>query len=123
MVQRSSYAGRTEDRGDRVQFLIDANHRDGAVRLRLRGELDLAAVPRLSAAIEDALAVPAPCGLVLDLGEVTFLDCATLGALMQGRAMALDRGRPYQVTGARGLPRRVMELTGLLAVLDGGEPG
>lgn len=105
-----------------MRFVIDASHRDGVVRLRLHGEFDLAAVPALNAAIDDALATPAPRGLVLDLHEVTLLDCATLGALLRGRLIAVDRGVPYRAIGARGMPRRVMELTGILAVLDNQDP-
>jgi anti-anti-sigma factor len=101
-----------------MRFVIEVSHREGAVRLRLRGEFDLAAVRALNAAIDNAFAAPAPRGIVLNLHEVTFLDCAALGALLRGRTVAVGRGLPYRATGARGMPRRVMELTGTLAALE-----
>jgi anti-anti-sigma factor len=99
-------------------FGIDASNREGVVRLRLRGEFDLAAVAALSAAIDDGLAAAPTRGLVLDVHEVTFLDCATLGVLMRGHLVAAKQGLPYEAVGARGLPRSVMEMTGILAVLE-----
>jgi anti-sigma B factor antagonist len=104
-----------------MQYLIHGSDREGVVWLRLRGEFDLATVAPLNAAIDDALT--APRGLVVDLHGVTFLDCATVGVLMRGRNLALDRGLSYRTVGAHGIPRWVMELTGVLAVLDGQQAG
>jgi anti-sigma B factor antagonist len=53
-------------------------HRDGdAVVLRLRGELDIATVPRLEEAVDAALA-GAPGELTIDLRPLGFLDSSGL---------------------------------------------
>jgi anti-sigma B factor antagonist len=65
-------------------------HRDGeAVVLRLRGELDIATVPRLEDALEAALA-DAPQELKIDLRPLGFLDSSGLRQfiLLADRAQA-----------------------------------
>lgn len=53
-------------------------HRDGdAVVMKLRGELDIATVPRLEEAVEAALA-DAPVELTIDLRPLGFMDSSGL---------------------------------------------
>jgi anti-sigma B factor antagonist len=49
--------------------------------IALRGELDVATIPAFSAALDDARAKSARCVLV-DLGEVTFIDSTALMRLL-----------------------------------------
>lgn len=67
-------------------------HRDGdAVVMRLRGELDIATVPRLEEAVNEALA-DAPAELTIDLRPLGFLDSSGLRQfiLLADRAEAED---------------------------------
>jgi anti-sigma B factor antagonist len=100
-----------------VVFEVDAWADDDAVRVLLRGELDLAAVPGLRAAMHEAVSTAAKRTVTVDLREVTFLDCAALGELVRGRNLALQRGLRYRVVLASGLPLQVMAMTGTLPVL------
>jgi anti-sigma B factor antagonist len=61
-------------------FSIKADLVDGSAVITLAGEIDLAAAP----AVCDTVAVVAAAdhGVVIDASEVTFLDCAGLGALL-----------------------------------------
>lgn len=79
--------------------------------LSVSGELDLATAPRLRDQVAYVAATPAG-NVVLDLTEVTFMDCTALGVLVQARVTLGDR------LWLRGLPRpvlRLLALTGLEA--------
>ncbi|MDL2074923.1 STAS domain-containing protein [Streptomyces sp. GXMU-J15] len=83
----------------------------------LRGELDLLAAPSLTARLDALTARPVP-DLVLDLRDVTFIDCTGLGVLCRARARALARhGRLRLVSDS---PRllRLLRATGLLGVFE-----
>lgn len=59
-----------------MSFQVEASRRDGTTVLSVRGELDIATAPQVSAAIDGA-AGP----LVIDLTETTFLDSTGLRTL------------------------------------------
>ena len=100
--------------GDEHPVLEIIEVRDaGRVRVRLRGELDLASAPVLSEALR---------GLrerrelvLLDLDELEFIDMSGLRAVMAGAEEASRDGGGFAVT--RGSPQ-VRRLMGLVA-LDG----
>lgn len=92
-----------------LTWLVD--DRDGVVRLRLAGVLDLATELCLPLAADEALAHPAPA-LVLDLSGVEFCDARGLSALLLFRRQVQDAGAAVTFVGARPLVRRVFELVG-----------
>jgi anti-anti-sigma factor len=61
------------ERLESVQFEVQRATVHGRPSLRVRGELDVATVPRLTEAVTDVLE-SAPAALVVDLSETTFLD-------------------------------------------------
>ena len=74
------------------------------------GDLDLACVPLL----HDLLArVRRGSDLVIDLGGVTFIDCAGLGALVTAHRRTQARGGTLRVAHVPPQVRRVLELTGV----------
>jgi anti-anti-sigma factor len=83
---------------------------DGEVLLHIAGEVDLASAQvfraGLTAAIEDAGGA-----VVLDLGQVTFMDSAGIEQLVKAREEA--RGR-LRVCALHPSVRRVLEMTALL---------
>jgi anti-anti-sigma factor len=78
-----------------VQFahpsIVVTRDRPGVTVLGLRGEHDQYSAPQLSKAIADELA--AGKAVVVDLGDATFVDSTSAGALLVGnqRAVAADR--------------------------------
>ncbi|MEH1130645.1 STAS domain-containing protein [Micromonospora sp. CPCC 206061] len=90
----------------------------GGVRLAIAGEVDLSTARALRAAIQDVLCDERVTELVVDLGQVTFLDCAGIGALVAGYNTAVTRGRSYAVINPRRHVRRVLNITGVLAALS-----
>jgi anti-anti-sigma factor len=99
-------------------FSLTRRDRAGrGVTLTAGGEVDLCCAGVLCAAIQDALRTPHPVDVVVDLGRVTFLDCAGIGALVAGRNTAARRGRSYRVVNLQPPVRHVLDLTGVLTAL------
>jgi anti-sigma B factor antagonist len=80
--------------------------------LRLFGDFDLAARDPLRDTLLRAVNAGSP--VVVDLGEVDFLDSEALGALVVGYRAAGAAGLDFHVVEARGGVRRVLEMTRLL---------
>jgi anti-sigma B factor antagonist len=88
-------------------FAVDVARRDGAIHVVLEGELDVASLPRLEAALPDPAAGEL---LVIDLRALEFMDSSGIHVLMaldvasreQGWSLAVVRG-PRDV-------QRVLEL-------------
>ncbi|MDW8804553.1 STAS domain-containing protein [Streptomyces scabiei] len=90
---------------------------DGSTVLTLHGELDLLAVPALSAALDALTAVPRP-DVVVDLRPVSFVDCSGLGVLCRAYNRTRARkGRLRLVTRGSAF-RRLLRCTGLTGVFD-----
>ena len=88
--------------------------RTGGLVVRLAGELDLYNVGEVSVALAQA-ANQAPERLVVDLGEVDFVDSTALAALVEAR-----RGLATQLLLAAPGPdvRRALEVSGLAGHFD-----
>jgi anti-anti-sigma factor len=76
--------------------------------LALRGELDLAAAPKLRACIDE---VPGGNALVLDFSEATFIDSAVLKELLRARAELAARDVGLVLAGVPPPVRRLLDLT------------
>jgi anti-sigma B factor antagonist len=87
------------------------------VRLKLGGECDAATLEQLNDALQEAIAQQRN-EVVVDLGEVTFIDSLSLAALTIAAKQVRGSGRSFSVTRAT-MPdvRRVFEITGLATYL------
>jgi anti-sigma B factor antagonist len=85
--------------------------------VRLAGELDLATVGELAAPLQD-LMTRTPQPLVLDLGELQFMDSSGVAVLIR----LANHFRQLETRGARPAVRRVIEVLGL-SVRVGLQPG
>lgn len=79
---------------------------------RVSGELDVATAPRLREQLLAAIAADGP-QLVLDLGDVAFLDSTGLGVVVGVLKRARTLGGDLLVAGASPAVRRVFEITAL----------
>ena len=84
---------------------------DGTVTVTIRGELDLATAPALSACLAQALERQ-PRLIVFDLAGVGFMDCAS-AHLIIGAARALPGRPPAVLRHPVFAVRRVLSVTGL----------
>jgi len=84
----------------------------------LAGEVDLATSSALRAAIWDVLHDERVTALIVDLGQVTFVDCAGISALVAGHHTAATQKKCYAVVNARRQVLRILDITGVLGTLS-----
>jgi anti-sigma B factor antagonist len=88
---------------------------DGAhVLVTLRGELDIANAADLRAVLSEAVARNPH--VIADLSDLTFIDCASLGALVRARTRAREAGGDLVLAAAHGRVQRVLALPCLAGV-------
>lgn len=90
----------------------------GAVRLAVAGQVDLATCEHLRTAIQDSLTEAHITELIVDLDQVSFLDSTGIRALIEGSKLATDRGVRYLVTNPRKIVHQVLDITGVLPILN-----
>jgi anti-sigma B factor antagonist len=84
---------------------------DDAAVVRLVGELDLYNAPVLREALT-AIVAEAPARLVIDLGEVTFVDSTALGVLIETRSKLPDT-RGFMLASPGVETKRALQVSGL----------
>lgn len=81
-------------------------------RLRVTGELDTAAAPRLIRSLRQARQGASPARVLVDLSGVTFIDCSGLTALLTAVRNARREGYELEVDEPVSLPvQRMIEMT------------
>jgi anti-sigma B factor antagonist len=104
-------------------FEIDASLTAGKYVISLKGELDLNGSPQLEAALLEAERSHAK-QIVVDLGELTFVDSSGLAVLVHAAGRSATNGDQLRITPGRGHVARVLRMTRLDTVLPLlGEPG
>ena len=91
-------------------------YQDGIAVLKVGGDVDLATVSALEAAIDEAL-IPKPTGLVIDLSEVGFLASAGLQALVATHTNVSPSAH-FAVVANSASTSRPIQLTGLDQIFD-----
>lgn len=102
-----------------------SRHDDGVLTIKLDGELDLAAVPELQAAVADTFGDREPL-IVLDLGDVGFIDSTGLRLLLGIRGATTERGGRLLLARASDAVRKLLHITGLVErfeYVEGAPPG
>ena len=90
---------------------------DGRHVVHLDGELDVAALPPLNAALNRL--VGNAQSIVIDVEKVTFIDSSGLRDLLAWRRRCNEDGIDFTVTPGTPPVRRLFEVTGLLDRLPG----
>jgi anti-anti-sigma factor len=86
---------------------------DGAVVVRLAGELDMSTAAELRRRLLRVVKSTAAPTIVLDLSDVSFIDAHCAGLIETTWADARCRGRQLRVDGLHGIPARVFNVLGL----------
>lgn len=109
--------GTAESHVDSAQYVSVLLHSTPAATLiQVSGELDLGSVHHLEDCLTRALADGDGQPIHVDLGEVSFIDCAGFEPLTRA-ASGLQNGRVLTITSASSRVRRLMELMGDVGVL------
>lgn len=95
---------------------------DGLVRLALRGELDLSTVSQVEEELRRVEAAE-PELVVLDLGELSFLDSTGLRLIVTADQRARENGRRLAIVKGPESVQRVFAITRLDERLEMLEPG
>lgn len=82
------------------------------IEITLRGEADLTCVPALREVVGETAASDVRC-VVVNLDQLTFLDAATLGWLVETRKRLCGAGAKMQVGCHTDLGRQLLTVTGL----------
>lgn len=101
----------TDLTGLNEQPVAQIERRGAATIVHLSGELDLYNAPEVRAALLEACA-EAPERLVVDLGEVAFVDSTVLGVLVEARTKLANR-RSFLLAAAGREPHRALRISGL----------
>jgi anti-anti-sigma factor len=88
----------------------------GTACLALHGELDLASAPALESSLLE-IEQQVPSRLVIDLGDLQFLDSTGLRLLLQANSRAEQRGSELVLRPGNAAVQRVFDVTGALDVL------
>jgi anti-sigma B factor antagonist len=110
----------------RQQLALDAREAEGGRRtLALTGELDIASVEALQAAIE-RMCSDTTTSITLDLRGLTFIDSTGLAAIVLASKLCDTNGYEFALIRGASSTQRLFELTGLIDVLpfrDGADDG
>ncbi len=103
-------------------FTVDRSAVSGRPALRVRGELDIATVPRLAESVDAELSTR-PRSLVIDLSDTTFMDSSGARQLVRAAKQAAAAGTALQVVCPRGnkavrLVIDLLELQRLVPVVE-----
>lgn len=98
-----------------AQF-VQSSLADGLTVVRVVGEVDLAVVEDLRAAVRPCFSVSD--AVEVNLSAVEFIDSSGLGALVQLMKEAERQDVSFTLTGVRPSTYRLFELTGLTSVFD-----
>ena len=93
--------------------------RDGVLRVRVTGEIDLAVVDGLETAIVEAVTTAGVSGVVVDLAEVTFCDSSGIAVFDRAYFLAERHGVNFELVEVQPAVRRILEITGVWDNLTG----
>jgi anti-sigma B factor antagonist len=97
--------------GGRVDPVAGVDRRDGNVVVRLAGELDLYNAHHVRETLV-ACSDENPQRLVVDLGEVQFIDSTALGVLVEARSRMTNK-QAFVLAAPGAEARRALEVSGL----------
>jgi anti-sigma B factor antagonist len=103
------------------RFKLVSRRVDESLELAIAGELDMAATFKLEPELDRLLDAPDLRRLECDLAGVSFVDSSGLGLLLALRERAQDRGIAMTVVSTSTHLQRILDVSGIGAVLTAGE--
>jgi anti-anti-sigma factor len=109
-MSSESVAPRDQAAGSKLRLQVHAA--GDRHTLCVGGELDLATVPELEAALSDLVAVASE--IVIDLDGVSFMDSQGLRCVLNRKKECESRGVAFSLAAVKPQARRVLEIAGVL---------
>ena len=89
---------------------VSVDHQNGKARLALKGRFDFTCHRGFKQAYEDAFAGAGVAEVVVDMGEVDYLDSSALGMLLLLRDKGKAMGKPVSLANCGGTVRDVLRV-------------
>jgi anti-anti-sigma factor len=102
----------SEAAGQPIELAVAELECDAVAGVAVRGEVELATEPVLTAAVQEAIRCSSG-PFVIDLGAVDFLDSTGIHCLVRARALLGREDRALAILRPRDNVRRVLALTGI----------
>ena len=103
---------------------IQVTNSDGEAVICLGGRVTIDSSPGLRQQLHALLSQPSPPTLIVDLSDLSYIDCSGIGTLIEALRIARQHHTKLQLRGLRDGPRHLLEVTGLLRLFDkNGEMG
>ena len=118
----SSYVASREVKDPAARCELVSRRVGQSLKLTITGELDMAATFRLEPELDRLLDAQDLLRLEIDLAGVIFLDSSGLGLLLAMRERAHQRGIAMVIVSVSARVQRILEVSGIGAVLDKAEP-
>ncbi|HEX6754921.1 MAG TPA: STAS domain-containing protein [Mycobacteriales bacterium] len=99
-----------------MSFAVESSSEQSAVRVTVTGEVDMDTAPRMRHAVERAVA-GGEGPVLVDLGEVTFMDSSGLSALVASHQVAAAHSVPFRLLRVPARVLNLIQITGLDAIL------
>lgn len=96
---------------------IDDHAHDGTHTLRMSGELDMAAVPKLEAAVRRLCEQERTRSITLDLSGLAFIDSTGLAAIVLVSSICAKRGFAFELLPGSRAVQQPFEAAGLIDAL------
>ena len=88
----------------------------GATIIRATGHLDMVAAPQFKALVA-SIVMGEHAGIVVDLGEVEFVDSSGIGALISGLRTSREAGSSFRIAAPTAQVLAVLDLTNVDRIL------
>jgi anti-sigma B factor antagonist len=97
---------------------IGVTDSEGRALVCLGGRVTIDSSPDLRKQLHALLDQPCPPALIIDLSELSYIDCSGIGTLIEALRIARQRHSNLELQGLRDRPRHLLEVTGLLRLFD-----
>lgn len=101
-----------ETLADPQEFAVEVAMTDGATVVRVRGEVDLYTAPKLREHLDEAVQGQSPT-VVVDLGQLDFIDSTGLGVLVGALKQARTAGGDVTLRNPSRSTHKILEIAGL----------
>ena len=97
---------------------IDVTNSEGRALVCLGGRVTIDSSPDLRKQLHALLSQPSPPTLIVDLSELSYIDCSGVATLIEALRIARQHHTNLHLRGLRDGPLHLLEVTGLLHLFD-----